>query len=138
MLAGADRGSITTRSLFPLPARTTIWPRVSCMSFTGMNLEHIFDGDRRDADDSQRIFFEPRHAPMTFRRLSATEAELYQPTTPTFHLESWTRFTLVAPQAIDFHFRFRRRSMPSVEPTSPLGAKTPTCESKGSKRRGQP
>ena len=44
---------------------------------------------------------------MTFRRLSATEAELYQPPTPTFHLESWTRFTLVAPQAIDFHFRFR-------------------------------
>lgn len=71
----------------------------------GLNLEHIFDGDKRDSDDSGKIFFEPRHAPMTFRKLSDVEAELHQPPTPTFHLESWTRFKLVAPHYVDFHFR---------------------------------
>ena len=37
------------------------------------------------------------------------EAELHQPPTPTFHLESWTRFTLVAPHYVDMHFRCRPR-----------------------------
>jgi hypothetical protein len=73
----------------------------------GLNLEHIFDGSRYDRDGSRRIFFEPRNAPMTFRRVSPTEAELHQPPTPTFHLESWTRFTLRAPHHLDMHFRFR-------------------------------
>lgn len=73
----------------------------------GLNFEHIFDGDRFDMDNSRRIFFEPRNAPMTFRKLSDTEAELHQPPTPTFHLESWTRFTLVPPHAIDMLFRCR-------------------------------
>ncbi len=73
----------------------------------GLNFEHIFDGDKRDTDGSRKIFFEPRNAPMTFRQLSATEAELHQPPTPTFHLESWTRFTLVAPHYVDFAFRCR-------------------------------
>lgn len=75
----------------------------------GLNLEHIFDGDKHDSDDSGTIFFEPRHAPMTFRKLSDVEAELHQPPTPTFHLESWTRFKLVAPHYVDFHFRFMAR-----------------------------
>lgn len=73
----------------------------------GLNLEHIFDGDKQDRDNSRRIFFEPRNAPMTFRKVSDVEAELHQPPTPTFHLESWTRFTLVAPHYVDMHFRFR-------------------------------
>ncbi|MCI0379155.1 MAG: hypothetical protein L0215_16225 [Gemmataceae bacterium] len=73
----------------------------------GLNLEHIFDGDRVDKDNTRRIFFEPRNAPMTFRRISDTEAELHQPPTPTFHLESWTRFTLAAPHYVDMSFRFR-------------------------------
>jgi hypothetical protein len=76
-------------------------------SVAGLNFEHIFDGQRADADNSHRIFFEPRSAAMTFRRLSASEAELHQPPTPTFHLESWTRFTLAAPHYVDMHFRFR-------------------------------
>lgn len=45
------------------------------------------------------------HAVMTFRKLSDTEAELHQPPTPTFHLESWTRFTFVEPHSIDFRYR---------------------------------
>jgi hypothetical protein len=71
----------------------------------GLNFEHIFDGDKRDADNSRKVFFEPRHAPMTFRKLSATEAELHQPPTPTFHLESWTRFALAEPHYLDMTFR---------------------------------
>jgi hypothetical protein len=71
----------------------------------GLNFEHIFDGDKCDSDGSQKIFFEPRHAPMTFRKVSAVEAELHQAATPTFKLESWTTFRLSAPDAIDMHFR---------------------------------
>ena len=73
----------------------------------GFNLEHIFDGETIDAGDARDIFFEPRRAEMTFRKLSATEAELHQPPTPTFHLESWTRFTFREPDAIDVSFRFK-------------------------------
>lgn len=42
---------------------------------------------------------------MTFTKISENEAELHQPPTPTFHLESWTRFKLVAPHYIDMVFR---------------------------------
>jgi hypothetical protein len=42
---------------------------------------------------------------MTMKKLSATEAELHQPPTPTFHLESWTRFKLSAPHYLDMTFR---------------------------------
>lgn len=73
----------------------------------GLNFEHIFDGDKRDTDGSHKIFFEPRTASMAFRKLSATEAELHQPPTPTFHLESWTRFRLAAPHYVDMTFRCR-------------------------------
>lgn len=75
----------------------------------GLNLEHIFDGDKNDADGSGKIFFEPRHAPMTLQKLSDTSAELHQPPTPTFHLESWTRFTLTPPHYLDMHFRCKPR-----------------------------
>ena len=73
----------------------------------GLNFEHIFDGDKRDLDNSRKVFFEPRNAPMTFKKISDTEAELHQPPTPTYHLESWTRFRLVAPHYLDFSFRCR-------------------------------
>jgi hypothetical protein len=72
----------------------------------GLNFEHIFDGETLDPPGKQDIFFEPRRAKMTFKKLSATEAELHQPPTPTFHLESRTRFTLREPDIIDFDFRF--------------------------------
>lgn len=73
-------------------------------AYAGMNHEHIFDGH---ADFSQEVFFEPRHAAMRFEKLSATEAELHQPPTPHFHLESRTRFKLVEPHYIDFTYRCR-------------------------------
>lgn len=71
----------------------------------GLNLEHIFDGDKCDGAGDRKVFFEPRHAPMTFKKLGDAEAELHQPPTPTFHLESWTRFQLAAPHYVDFTFR---------------------------------
>lgn len=71
----------------------------------GLNFEHIFDGDKRDTDGTRKIFFEPRNAPMTFQKLSGAAAELHQPATPTFHLESWTTFELKAPHYVDMSFR---------------------------------
>jgi hypothetical protein len=71
----------------------------------GLNFEHIFDGERFDRDRSNTIFFEPRNARMNYRMISDSECELHQPPTPTFALESWTRFTLVAPHYIDMTFR---------------------------------
>jgi hypothetical protein len=74
----------------------------------GLNFEHIFDGDKCDSNEpGRKIFFEPRNAPMTFRKMSDVEAELHQPPTPTFHVESWTRFRLAPPHSIDMSFRFR-------------------------------
>jgi hypothetical protein len=73
----------------------------------GLNLEHIFDGETLDAKGETKIFFEPRNSPMEFKKVSATEAELHQPPTPTFFLESWTTFKLVEPHYVDFAFRCR-------------------------------
>jgi hypothetical protein len=73
----------------------------------GMNFEHIYDGETLDPPGQSDIFFEPRKAKMTFKKVSATVAELHQPPTPTFKLESTTRFTLREPDAIDFEFQFK-------------------------------
>jgi len=83
------RHSASTRSVF-MPA------------VAGLNLEHIITGERLE---DGKIFFEPRNAPMSFRQISESEAELHQPPTPTFHVESWTRFRLVAPHYLDMSFR---------------------------------
>ncbi|MEX2580787.1 MAG: hypothetical protein WD342_17140 [Verrucomicrobiales bacterium] len=71
-------------------------------SIAGLNFEHIFSGQFEDDRD---VFFEPRRAPMSFRKLGEDACELHQPPTPTFHLESWTRFNLVAPHYLDMTFR---------------------------------
>jgi hypothetical protein len=78
-------------------------------AYAGLNLEHIMDGDQelRDATSGGKVFYEPRNSPMEFRKISETEAELYQPPTPTFFLESWTRFRLVPPHYLDFSFKCR-------------------------------
>jgi len=82
-------------------------PEASLFGVAGLNLEHIFDGDQdqRNLAGDGKIFFEPRNHPMTFTRISETEAELHQAPTRNFHLESWTRFKLAAPHFIDFSFR---------------------------------
>ncbi len=68
----------------------------------GLNLEHIVTGEHLEARET---FFEPRHAPMTLKRIGDSEVELHQEATPTFHVESWTRFRLVAPHYLDMDFR---------------------------------
>lgn len=70
----------------------------------GLNLEHIVSGEF--LEDS-KTFVEPRSAPMHLTRIGDTEAELHQPPTPTFHVESWTRFRLVTPHYLDMDFRCR-------------------------------
>jgi hypothetical protein len=102
--AGAHRAGYN--GLWSLSHRTEA-TNLFVPSVAGLNLEHIFDGDRRDSAGQSRIFFEPRNAPMTLRRVSDSEAELHQPPTPHSHLESWTRFRLVAPHYVDMTFRFR-------------------------------
>lgn len=70
----------------------------------GLNFEHIISGE---GEENREIFFEPRNAPMSFKRLSESECELHQPPTPNFQLESWTTFKLSAPHYIDITFRCR-------------------------------
>ncbi len=72
-------------------------------AYAGLNLEHYFDARPRPADNN--ILFEPRVAPMTFTRVSDAVAELYQPPTPHYGVESWTRFEVNAPYYVDMHFR---------------------------------
>ncbi len=72
-------------------------------SFAGINLEHYFDATPRN--DTPSIMFEPRHAEMAFRRINSTTAELYQPPTPVYQVESWTTFELKEPYYIDVTFR---------------------------------
>lgn len=71
-------------------------------AIAGLNLEHIVTGELLE---DGKIFFEPRNAPMSFKQLSDSAAELHQPPTPTFHVESWTKFQLVAPHYLDMSFR---------------------------------
>ncbi len=78
-------------------ARSVFVPTVA-----GLNLEHIVTGSPL-ADNE--VFFEPRHAPMELRKISESEAELHQPPTPVSHVESWTRFRLVAPHYLEMDFR---------------------------------
>ncbi len=73
-------------------------------AYAGLNLEHIFDG--APPFDSE-VFFEPRRAPMTLRRHDESTVELHQPPTPTFELESWTKFQLKPPYYIDMSFECR-------------------------------
>jgi hypothetical protein len=69
----------------------------------GLNLEHYFDA--RPRSDDPKAFFEPRHAPMEFRRLSDTKAELRQAATPIYGVESVTTFELKEPYYVDITYR---------------------------------
>ena len=71
-------------------------------AYAGINLEHYFDGSPRS---DSHIFFEPRYAEMRLTRVDERTVELYQPMTPFFKVESWTRFEVQEPHAIDFTFR---------------------------------
>lgn len=82
-------------------------PERSLFGVAGLNFEHIFDGeqDQLSLSGDRTVFFEPRNHPMTLRRIADDEAELHQEPTPTYHLESWSRFKLMPPHYVDFTFR---------------------------------
>ena len=71
--------------------------------YAGLNLEHYFDCRPRPKDND--VLFEPRVAPMSYRRTGPATAELHQPPTPVYKVESWTTFALKAPHYIDMTFR---------------------------------
>ncbi len=72
-------------------------------AFAGLNLEHYFDGRPRQSE--REVFFEPRHAPIEFRRLSETKAEFRQSATPVYAVESRTVFELREPYYLDMSYR---------------------------------
>ena len=67
-------------------------------SYSGFNLEHIFNGESPDPK------FEPRLNPVYLYQKSENEILLYQKPTPASGAESLIEFTLVAPCYIDFTF----------------------------------
>ncbi len=71
--------------------------------YAGLNLEHYFDA--ATVSEDRAVFFEPRNAPMSFQMLDENIAELHQPTTPHFGVESWTRLTVKDPCYVDMDFR---------------------------------
>jgi hypothetical protein len=66
-------------------------------AYAGLNFEHIHDGTVQPRE----ILFEPRQAPMTIRLVAPYAAELHQPPTPHWRLESWLRYELLEGGAIE-------------------------------------
>jgi hypothetical protein len=65
--------------------------------FAGLNYEHIHDGTVQPRE----ILFEPRQAPMEIRRINEHAAELHQPPTPHWQLESWLQYKMLEDGAIE-------------------------------------